>query len=60
MIYTKTRRYFCFTSHERKCQNIFTYFGGHLIDIFIANEEGYSYRGNLKLFDFTQIYAQRE
>lgn len=32
----------------------------HLIDIFIANKEGYSYRGNLKLFDFTQMYAQRE
>lgn len=58
MIYTKI---FCLTGHERKHQNIFAFFFfWYLVDILIANNEDYSYRGNLQLFDFTHekdVYA---
>lgn len=38
------------------------FFFWYLVDILIANNEDYSYRGNLKLFDFThkKMSIQRE
>lgn len=51
-MYTKTRRYPALLTMKGNVKTFALIFW-YLVDIFIANKEGYGYRGNLKLLGFT-------